>query len=109
MKRNALLIGAFVLAGLALIVTGVLWLNGNSLFKKQLEAMIYYQGNASGLYVGAPVTFRGVSVGQVEEIGILVDRNSLKSLACAPGWWRRASSQGRSRWSSTSCRTRRPR
>ena len=80
MKRNALLIGAFVLAGLALIVAGVLWLNGNSLFKKQLEAMIYYKGNASGLYVGAPVTFRGVSVGQVEEIGIQVDRDSLKTL-----------------------------
>ena len=80
MKRNALLIGAFVIAGLAIIVAAVLWLSGNSLFKKQLEAMIYYKGNASGLYVGAPVTFRGVSVGQVEEIGIQVDRESLKAL-----------------------------
>lgn len=80
MKRNALLIGAFVLAALAMIVVGVLWLSGNSLFKKQQEAMIYYKGNVSGLYVGAPVTFRGVAVGQVEEIGIQVDRDSLKSL-----------------------------
>ena len=80
MKRNALLIGAFVLAGLLIMVAAVLWLSGNSLFKKQLEAMIYYKGNASGLYVGAPVTFRGVSVGQVEQIGIQVDRDSLKTL-----------------------------
>jgi paraquat-inducible protein B len=50
------------------------------LFKKQQEAMIYYKGNVSGLYVGAPVSFRGVAVGQVEEIGIQVDRDSLKSL-----------------------------
>ena len=80
MKRNALLIGAFVLAALAMIVVGVLWLSGNTLFKKQQEAMIYYKGNVSGLYVGAPVTFRGVAVGQVEEIGIQVDRDSLQSV-----------------------------
>jgi paraquat-inducible protein B len=80
MKRNALLIGAFVLAALAMIVVGVLWLSGNTLFKKQQEAMIFYKGNVTGLYVGAPVTFRGVAVGQVEEIGIQVDHDSLKAL-----------------------------
>ena len=80
MKRNALLIGAFVLAALVMIVVGVFWLSGNTLFKKQQEAMIYYKGNVSGLYVGAPVAFRGVTIGQVEEIGIQVDRDSLKSL-----------------------------
>ena len=80
MKRNALLIGAFVIFALAMMVAGVLWLSGNTLFKKQVEAMIYYKGNVSGLYVGAPVTFRGVTVGQVEEIGIYVDRDTLKAM-----------------------------
>lgn len=80
MKRNALLIGAFVLAAIAMMVVGVLWLSGNSLFKKQLEAMVYYKGNVTGLYVGAPVTFRGVSIGQVEDIGLQVDRESLRAL-----------------------------
>ncbi len=80
MKRNALLIGAFVIAALAMIVLGVLWLNGNDLFKKQQEAMIFYKGNVSGLYVGAPVGFRGVTIGQVENIDIQVDRDSLKAL-----------------------------
>jgi paraquat-inducible protein B len=80
MKHNALLIGSFVLVGLALIVASILWLSGNSLFKKQLDVMIYYKTNVSGLYVGAPVNFRGVAVGQVEEIGIQVDRDSLKTL-----------------------------
>ena len=80
MKRNALLIGSFVIIGLALIVASVLWLSGNTLFKKHLDVMIYYKSNVTGLYVGAPVTFRGVTVGQVEEIGIQVDRDSLKAL-----------------------------
>lgn len=81
MKRNALLIGGFVITAFAMIVATVLWLSGNSLFSKQIEAMIYYRGNVSGLYVGAPVTFRGVAVGQVEAIGIEVDRESLQALA----------------------------
>ncbi|HEY9065305.1 MAG TPA: MlaD family protein [Burkholderiaceae bacterium] len=80
MKRNALLIGTFVIAALAMVVIGILWLSGSNLFRQQQVAMIYYRGNASGLYVGAPVTFRGVQVGQVDSIGILVDRDSLKAL-----------------------------
>ena len=80
MKRNALLIGAFVIAALVMIVGGILWLSGANLFKQQQQAMIYYRGNVSGLYVGAPVTFRGVAVGQVDSIGISVDRDSLKAL-----------------------------
>ena len=80
MKRNALLIGAFVIAALAMALIGTLWLSGNDLFKKQQEAMIYYRGNAAGLYVGAPVGFRGVAIGRVEAIGIQVDRDSLSAL-----------------------------
>jgi paraquat-inducible protein B len=80
MKRNALLIGAFVICALVMSVVGVLWLSGNDLFKRQQEAMIYYRSNVTGLYVGAPVTFRGVGIGQVESISIEVDRTSLKTL-----------------------------
>ncbi len=80
MKRNALLIGGFVIAALAMIVIAVLWLSGNNLFKKQQEAMIFYKGNVTGLYVGAPVGFRGVTIGQVEDIGIEVDSATLNAL-----------------------------
>ncbi len=80
MKRNALLIGAFVISALALIVLSVLWLSGNDLFKKQQEAMIFYKGNVTGLYVGAPVGFRGVTIGQVEDIDIQVDKTTLQAL-----------------------------
>ena len=80
MKRNALLIGGFVIAALAMIVIAVLWLSGNNLFKKQQEAMIFYKGNVTGLYVGAPVGFRGVTIGHVEDIGIEVDSATLNAL-----------------------------
>jgi len=77
MKRNALLIGGFVLVALTLAVGAILWLSGNNLFSKKEQAIIYYRGNVSGLYVGAPVTFRGVTIGQVDDIGIEIDPKTL--------------------------------
>jgi len=79
MKRNALLIGGFVVAALFIIVASVFWISGSDLFTRQQKARVYYEGNASGLSVGAPVTFRGVAIGQVTAIGIQMDRGSLKT------------------------------
>lgn len=76
-KKNALLIGGFVLGALALAVAAVLWLSGSGLFGSRLQALIHFEGGVAGLYVGAPVTFRGVPVGQVETIGIEVNPRSL--------------------------------
>lgn len=77
MNRQALLIGGFIVGVLLLIATGVVLLSGSHLFGRQMEAVIYFQDGVSGLYVGAPVTFRGVSVGQVESIGLEFDEATL--------------------------------
>ena len=79
MKRNALLIGAFVIAAFLITVAAILWLGGNDLFTRQQRARVFYQGNVSGLSVGAPVNFRGVMIGQVTGIGIQMDPASLKT------------------------------
>lgn len=79
MKRNALLIGSFVIASLIIIITAVLWLGGGDFFSTQRKARVYYDGNVTGLSVGAPVTFRGVNVGEVKSIRILMNTNTLKA------------------------------
>lgn len=79
MKRNALLIGGFVVLAFLLLIGSVFWLSGGDLFGKQQKARVYYEGNASGLSVGAPVTFRGVTMGQVEDVGIQMDTRTLKT------------------------------
>lgn len=79
MKRNALLVGAFVIAALALTAIGMLWLSGDSLFQRHQRAYVYFDGAVSGLYVGAPVTFRGVAVGQVEDISITLNRETMEA------------------------------
>lgn len=80
MKRQGLLVGGFVLLALALAVVGVLWVGGSGLFLRQSPAVIYLTGNANGLNVGSPVTFRGVPVGRVERISIEVQRQTLDAL-----------------------------
>jgi len=77
MNKSALLIGSFILAAFGLAVGAILWLSGNSLFDTQVRAVIYFKEGVAGLYVGAPVTFRGVAVGQVDSIGLQVNEQTL--------------------------------
>ncbi len=77
MKRHALLIGSFLLATVVLVVAGILWLNGGRLWERRDEAVVYFPGGVRGLYVGAPVTFRGVAVGEVQTIGVEMDPKTL--------------------------------
>ncbi len=78
-KKQALLVGSFVIGALALVIAAILWLSDTSLFQTQLRAIVYFRGSVSGLYIGAPVTFRGVQVGQVDQIDIQVDHGSLEA------------------------------
>lgn len=77
MKKNAWLVGLFLLVAVALIVAGVITLGGRGLFSTRLKAVVYFDGQVRGLYVGAPVTFRGVKIGDVEAIGIEVNPTTL--------------------------------
>jgi paraquat-inducible protein B len=76
-KKNAMLTGLFVLGALVVIVAGVMMLGRGDLFDRQLRAVVFFQGSVRGLYVGAPVTFRGVKVGEVDGIDIDVDPATL--------------------------------
>lgn len=72
MKRraNATLIGAFVVAGLALVAAGVIAAAGGKLFSRTEQAVMHFKGSIYGLQVGAPVVLRGVRVGSVASIGL---------------------------------------
>ncbi|MDM1707466.1 MlaD family protein [Thiopseudomonas alkaliphila] len=74
-SRKPFLIGAFVLAGIFLLVSGVMILSRDSLFTKPAEYVVYFTGTLDGLDVGADVTYRGVKVGSVREIRLSYDRS----------------------------------
>ncbi len=75
-KANPLLIGAFVVGGLALIAVALIIVAGGRLFERKERAVMYFKNSIYGLEVGAPVVFRGVQVGSVKRIGIFYDRKA---------------------------------
>ncbi len=66
-------LGAFVLAGLALVALAIAILGGANLFNAKDRCIIYFDGSVKGLYVGSAVTFRGVEVGRVVSISLRYD------------------------------------
>lgn len=72
-KANPAVIGAFVIGAIALIVIGLLVYGGAGWFVQRNQYVAYFPGSVKGLRVGAPVDFRGVSIGQVTDIRVIFD------------------------------------
>ena len=69
-KKNSFLIGLFVLGAAALLLTGVVLFSSANFFAEKLKVVSFFNGSVKGLQVGASVTFRGVRIGQVEDVRI---------------------------------------
>jgi len=70
-------VGGFVLGGLAIVVAAILFFGGGEMFAPKTKAVVYFQDSVGGLAAGAPVTFRGVRIGSVERVALLVDPAAL--------------------------------
>lgn len=71
MKRgNEFTVGLAIVAALALVVVGALWLSETDVNKKKDIYSARFR-TVGGLGVGAPVTLRGVKVGRVEAIRLV--------------------------------------
>ena len=71
MKRsNEFAVGLAVLAALALVIGGALWLSETDVNQKQTTYAARFR-TVGGLGVGGPVTLRGVKVGRVEAIRLV--------------------------------------
>ncbi len=68
-------IGVFVVGSFALAIAAVIVIGSGNLFKRPVHFVCLFPGNVNGLRLGAPVKFRGVQIGTVEQI----------KLALAPG------------------------
>jgi paraquat-inducible protein B len=61
-------IGIFVVGSFALVVVAIIVVGSGNLFKKPVRFVCMFQGSVNGLRIGAPVKFKGVQIGTVEEI-----------------------------------------
>lgn len=62
------LIGAFVIGALALVAGAIVVLGSMSFFSTVYRFVLYFEDSVDGLVVGAPVKFKGVQIGSVEQI-----------------------------------------
>ena len=72
-KANQALVGAFVLGALLLAVAGVVVLGGGHFLRRAETVVAYFDGSLKGLDIGSPVTFNGVKIGSVVDIGVVID------------------------------------
>lgn len=71
-QANPTLIGTFVLGAIALAVGGLVVFGGGRFFTERVTYVAFFDEPVSGLATGAPVTFRGVKVGEVGDIQVHV-------------------------------------
>jgi len=79
-KVSSTAIGAFVVGGVALLAAAIAIFGGQQLFAAKSQVVTYFDGSTKGLRRGSNVTFRGVRVGYVSNIHLLMDVDTLKSL-----------------------------
>ena len=70
-KASPAVIGGFVIGAIALIVIGLLVFGGVNWFGTRNTYVAYFPGSVKGLQIGAPVDFRGVTIGEVTDIKVL--------------------------------------
>ena len=75
-KANPTSIALFLIFGLSLALTGVVVFSSRSLFHPHQKEILYFDASLKGLNAGAPVKFRGVSIGSVVEVMIRHNQSS---------------------------------
>jgi paraquat-inducible protein B len=67
-RTNPALVGAFVVGAILLGLAGVMLLGSKDLFRETYPFVAYFPYSVNGLRAGAPVKFKGVELGSVDEI-----------------------------------------
>ena len=76
-QANPTLIGIFVAGAVALIVAGILIISGGKLLlTDKTSYVLYFKGSVKGLNIGSPVSFRGVNIGTVNDIQLVVNEEA---------------------------------
>ncbi len=77
-QANKAMIGGFVLAAVGLLAAGILVFGSGKYFTERATYVMYFKGSVKGLSIGAPLVFRGVKVGSVQDIQVRVDNENLE-------------------------------
>jgi phospholipid/cholesterol/gamma-HCH transport system substrate-binding protein len=71
-------LGLFVVVGSTCALAFLIWLGSQSFRKETVRYVSYFDEPVTGLDVGSPVSFRGVRIGNVDDIDIAPDRRHVE-------------------------------
>ena len=77
-KASPVVVGSFVVGGIALLIVGLVLLGTLRLFQEKQRFVVYFDSSVFGLRIGAPVMFKGIPVGRVNDMRI--DSNQKRSV-----------------------------
>jgi len=67
-KLNTTSIGLFIVTGIGLLLAGLVLFSTSQLFTKSQDLIVYFDKSLNGLSEGAPLKYRGVTVGSVKQV-----------------------------------------
>ncbi len=74
---NPVSIGAFILGAIVIAVAGILFVSGSGIGQDRTTVVMVFDGSVKGLSVGAPVALRGVQIGQISDIDLIFDADTI--------------------------------
>ena len=74
---NSVSIGAFVLGAVVIAVAGILFVSGSGIGQDRTTVVMVFDGSVKGLSIGAPVALRGVQIGQISDIDLIFDADTI--------------------------------
>ncbi|GAB3289369.1 MlaD family protein [Parahaliea aestuarii] len=75
-NSHSVAIGAFILGALLIAVTTIIFIVGSGIGSGHERVVMVFDGSVKGLSVGAPVALRGVQIGQVTHINLILDSDN---------------------------------
>ncbi len=76
-QPNTVAIGAFIVGAALIAISALIFIGGSGWGGDKSKIVMVFDGSVKGLSVGAPVALRGVQIGQVTNIRLLFDRDTI--------------------------------
>lgn len=75
-NNHSVALGAFILGAILIAASVVVFIFGNGIGSQRERVVMVFDGSVKGLSVGAPVALRGVQIGQVTDINLVLDTDN---------------------------------
>ena len=76
-KPHTAAIGSFIVGALLIAISGLIFIGGSGFGSDRNKVVMVFDGSVKGLSVGAPVALRGVQIGQVTDIQLIFDTDTV--------------------------------